>query len=124
MADTLDEETKAVSERWILRSISILEDGKGHIGIINHLRSQGVSAETAKKISYEIFDHAKNGLKRKQLPHRIIGWTLIAIGILTPIVMFSLKSPTIILSAAPSILGIFILSKLKNPTKLPPMKAN
>ena len=116
----MDEEEKIAAKRdqWISQSTEILEKGRGHMGIINHLRAQGLSAESAKTVSYDIFNQAVARLKRQQLPHRIIAWFLIGSGVLCSIVLFIMgwiSAYTII----PIGLGLIILVRLPNPKRLP-----
>lgn len=119
----MDDEKEAIRARWILQSVSILEDGKGHLGIINYLRTQRLTADEAKAASYVIFDGAMICLKRKQFPIRTGAWILIVVGAGTPMAMYFLNKPVIVFTAAPIILGFVLLAKLQKPTKLPQIKS-
>ena len=111
-------ESPALKKEWTQRSVTMLEQGDSQISIITFLRSQGVSDELAKELSYDIFAAARKQIRRKQLPHRIIAWSLIAIGIVLPIILL-LKGRIVIYSVVPIILGMGYLQKLPNPKGLP-----
>ncbi len=118
----MDEEKEAIRARWIKQSVSILEDGKGHLGIVNYLRTQRLTPDEAKVVSYVIFDGALTRLRLKQFPIRIFAWLLIFTGAATPIAMYFLNRPVIIFAAAPIVFGFILLAKLQKPTRLPRIK--
>ena len=115
----MNEDTALMRQRWISEAEIILGAGKGHLGVINYLRSQGMNGDDAKKASYDIFDQAKSRLMRSQLPQTILGWILIAIGVVTPIALFVLQARVVIFSLAPILGGIFVLFKVVKPSRLP-----
>ena len=104
---------------WITNAETILGAGRGHMGVINYLRTEGLSPDRAKEVSYDVFEEAKKRLDRSQRPHRILAWLFIAAGVLTPIVLLVLGRGLVVISAAPIMGGMLLLSKLKNPTALP-----
>ena len=106
-------------ERWISEAEIILGAGRGHLGIINFLRSQGMSNDEAKKVSFDIFDEAKRRLMKGQRPQIFLGWFLIALGVITPIALFALQARIVVLSTAPILGGIFLLFKVVKPSRLP-----
>ena len=63
----MDEDVDQLKEEWITEAVLILRSGRGHMGIINHLRSYGLSPESAKTVSYHVFDKALIRVKRVQL---------------------------------------------------------
>ena len=115
----MEKETAAMREKWIAESEIRLGAGKGHLGVINYLRQQGLSGDNAKKASYDIFDQAKARLMKRQRPQIIFGWVLILLGIITPIALFVLQARVVVFSVAPVIAGIFVLFKVVKPSRLP-----
>ncbi len=112
--ELIDEKRKM----WISRSVDILGSGKGHIGVINFLRTQGLSPDSAKVVSYDIFNQAKARLMRQQLPHRIIAWILIGVGAVSAIVLFIMGWVAAYTFVAVG-LGLILLFRLPNPKRLP-----
>lgn len=108
-----------VREEWVRSAEVLLGIGKGHMGVITFLRSKGLGADEAKKVSFDIFDEAKRRLVRSQMGYRIAAWILIALGILLPLILFIMHSRVVIFAAAPIIGGVILLGKLVNPSRLP-----
>ena len=42
----LDDDTATMRERWISQATSVLEEGRGHLGIVTFLRAQGLKPDT------------------------------------------------------------------------------
>ncbi|MGJ8697815.1 MAG: hypothetical protein ACSHYF_15970 [Verrucomicrobiaceae bacterium] len=115
----MSEEGVKLREGWISHAEVLLGAGKGHLGVICYLRDEGLAADDAKRVSYDIFDEAKRRLLKSQRVYRFLGWGLIAFGLLGPILLFVLRSQIVIVSAAPLLVGLGFLSKVANPSRLP-----
>ena len=115
----MSEGGKKIREDWISKAEVLLGVGKGHMGIITYLRSQGLGPDEAKKISYDIFDEAKRRIKKSQFFYRIIAWAFIIAGFAMPIILFFALSRFVVISAAPMIGGVLLLGKLVDPPRLP-----
>lgn len=114
----LSNQEQALKEAWIDQAVFMLENGDSQISIITYLRSQGVSDDLAKELSYDVFAAARKKLRKKQRPHRIIAWSLIALGFILPLALF-LAGWIVIYSIAPAIAGMGYLAKLPKPKSLP-----
>ena len=68
----LSNQEQALKEAWIDQAVLMLENGDSQISIITYLRSQGVSDDLAKELSYDVFAAARKKLRKKQRPHLII----------------------------------------------------
>ena len=106
-------------EKRVAAAYALLQAGRDHLGVINQLRSDGLSFEEAKAESYLVFDRAKRRLKRNQLPLRIIAWSLIALGSLGPLALLFGGAGFVIVTAIPIVGGFGILYRLPNPSRLP-----
>jgi len=93
------------------------------MGIINHLRSHGLSPDAAKTVSYHVFDKAVVRLKRGQIIQRLAAWVLIAVGVLLPLVLL-MTGYLVYYAFAPAVLGLGMLSRLPNPKRLPRQQQN
>jgi hypothetical protein len=113
------EEHDRQQEQLIRDSEVLLGAGKGHTAIIHHLRKKGHSYEDAMKMSYFYFDAAKKRLMRSQLVIRILANGFIAVGIALPVVQFLWSNRVYILTAAFLIPGVFLKTKIVNPSRLP-----
>ena len=101
-------EAKQMRESWIREGEIVLSSGRGHLGIINMLRSYGMDHVAAKKASYDIFDQAKLRLMKSLRLQRVVAWLMIIGGFLLPgLYLFSLTA-----------IGIGWLFKLPNPSRL------
>ena len=114
----MDEDVDQLKEEWIAEAVQVLKQGRGHMGIINHLRSHGLSPDAAKTVSYHVFDKALIRLKRAQLLIRITAWILVAIGVLLPLV-FLISGHVVYYAFTPAVFGLGMLSRLPNPKRLP-----
>lgn len=110
----------------VQQAAQVLSLGKGHIGVINMLTTQGLSNDDAVTVSHDIFDDAKLHLRRLQLHVRVVAWSLIIGGplILAILTIFGvigedLGLPALLVSGVPIFYGIRTLSKLPNPSRLP-----
>jgi len=108
-----------VKEEWIKSAEVLLGVGKGHMGIISFLRSKGLTADEAKKVSFDIFDEAKRRLLWSQKGYLILGWFFIALGVLLPVVLLFMQARIVIVAGAPIIGGVILLGRLVNPSRLP-----
>lgn len=106
-------------EKRVAAAYALLQAGRDHLGVINQLRSDGLSFEEAKAESYPVFDRAKKRLKRNQLPLRIIAWSLISCGAIAPLALLFGGAAFVIVTAIPIIGGFGILYRLPNPSRLP-----
>ncbi len=106
-------------EQLICSCEILLGSGKGHTSIIHHLRKNGHTYEDAKKLSYFYFDAAKKRLIRSQLVTILLANGLIVAGIALPIVLYFLSARFIIVSAFPIVFGLYLKSKIINPSRLP-----
>jgi len=115
----MNQETASMRESWIREAVSILASHKGHLGIINMLRSYGMSIDAAKRTSFDIFDESKKRLIVAQRPKRFLAYFLILSGILTPIGMLLGGLGLYSFAFMPIILGFVWLTRLANPSRLP-----
>lgn len=115
----LSNESECQREQWVQKAEVLLGSGQGHIALINYLRTQGMSHDDAKKISYDIFDEAKRRLMRSQKGIIALGYFLIFIGIFTPLALLILQARLVVIAAAPVLAGLFVLSKVVRPSRLP-----
>lgn len=106
-------------EQLIRDSEILLGAGKGHAAIIHHLRKKGHSYDDAKKMSYFYFDAAKKRLMRSQFVTRVLANAFIAAGIALPAVQFLFSNKVYIITAAFLIPGVFLKTKIINPSRLP-----
>ena len=110
----------------VQQASQVLARGKGHIGVINMLTTQGLNNDEAVTISHDIFEDARLHLRRSQLYVRFVAWGLIIglpliLAILTvlSIIDEDLVIVLLLVSGVPIFYGIRTLSKLPNPTRLP-----
>ncbi|WP_159435077.1 hypothetical protein [Rubritalea squalenifaciens] len=116
---TMKEEYEQQRQEWIHQAEIILGSGQGHIAVINYLRSQGMSHDNAKAISYDIFDCARRKLMRSQFPLIFSAYVMMFVGIFVPIALFLVRSPLAFVSAPPFIAGIVLHYKVIRPSRLP-----
>ena len=109
----------AIREGWIRRGTDILEEGKGHLGIINMIRSEGVDDDKAKRLSYDVFDEAVSRLRRRRRPHRMIGTILVLVGVFPFFAGALGQQKAMLVSGLPVILGVYMLSRQPRATRLP-----
>lgn len=105
-------------EESVVRSLRLLERGKGQTAVINELRGLGMPHETAKQESVAVFDEARRRLRRSQRGRRLVAWSLVGLGVLLPPLMFFSGIGYAIVSAAPMLLGMMILHRLPDPKPL------
>ena len=120
----MTEEMEKKRGEWISHAEVLLGSGKGHMGIILYLRSQGMAPDLAKRISFDVFDEAKRRLRRSQMLYLIAGWFFIALGILGPLLLLIFTSRIVVFSAMPLLGGLALLSKVINPSRLPQESGN
>ena len=121
--DTTQEQlSPEVFERYVAQAEILLGAGKGHLGIINFLRSDGWEQQKAKELSYPIFDAAAETILRQQKVITIAGWSFIVFGGIAPFIPLMFGYPISYVSAATALLGWFLLGKVVRPARLPELE--
>jgi len=105
--------------RYKEEAIEVLLSKRGHMGLINHLRSKGLSPDKAKTISFPLFDEAKKSVMRKQLPLIALALGLVIIGLGLPVAMYFMDFGFVVLSSAPFAAGTYLWFKVIRPDRLP-----
>lgn len=118
--DSPQKSAEDVREEWIRSAEVLLGVGKGHMGIIMFLRSKGLDADKAKRVSFDIFDEAKRRLMRGQRWYRLAAWIVIGLGVLMLPLIFIFMVPRVAFGAGALMVGgAILLGKLVNPARLP-----
>lgn len=121
---TMDDDLQNLRESWIQEAVVVLSIGKGHLGVINMLRSYGMSNDSAMEISYDVFEQARLRLLRMQRGRKLLAWLLILSGMLIPFLMLLSGLGIWYFSFAPMAIGAAMLFKMPNPTSLPRKKSS
>ncbi|MBK1856582.1 hypothetical protein JO972_16550 [Verrucomicrobiaceae bacterium 5K15] len=114
----MNAELTSMREAWIQEAVTALARGRGHLGVINMLRSYGMNSHDAKKVSFDIFDAAKARLRKLLRWKRLMAWSMIAL----PFILLIFGYGNFIVTLWPLFAGITWLYKLPNPSRLPEEK--
>ncbi len=117
---TTSDLTNKDREKQVNHCLVLLEMRKDQLAIINYLRKNGYSVEEAKNLSYGLFDQAKKKLMRSQLLTLILAYVFFAIGLIAAFSAFYMGlNIALYLFWMPICFGMFLKTKIINPTRLP-----
>ena len=108
-------------DKQVRDCLVLLGAGKDQLSIINYLRKNGYNNEEAKKLSYSLFDEAKKKLMRSQILPRILANGSMGLGVLIAlfVLVMNLEIDTFYLAAIPFCFGLYLRTKVVNPSRLP-----
>ena len=116
---SIDFDEEPIIQRYVPKAEVLLGANRGHLGIINHLRSEGYSDEDARRLSGPIFDRAKAKLMRSQLPLITCSWVLLFFGATIPLVGLLSGRVDVILPLIFLIGGVVLWYKVVRPRRFP-----
>ncbi len=117
LSETEDDHSSLI-EKYISRADVVL-GCKGHLGIINMLRSDGYSVDDAKRLSYPLFDEAFRRIMREQLPLIILARVFFFLGGILPFILLIYNGNLYPILFGLLIVGFMIRQKIIRPSRIP-----